>query len=337
MSSAARRWLVVLAVAFQVAAVAAIAVHKELVLHSGQELMVQTAPVDPRDIFRGDYVRLNYLFSSLPLARIDASLTRSGVRKGQAVYLGMQVDGQGVARAGKVYAEPPAGVFLLGRATDDWPFRGFQGSSRPFPESPAPLQLRYGIEQYYLQQGRGHELERLRGGRSDFQRPMLIRLAVADDGEALIRDYAWSRLGVKTEIVHSPPRDAPPEQSGARLRLTVRNLSAAPLTLTMRPDACSFEMVPVGWAPPDAAPLAQRETLCAAQTGEPRVLAPSQDLVVDIDFNAPQWRLLRQGKTVPLGKLPSNYRYRLIYREPLPQGLKTRIASRAFHARGNVD
>jgi hypothetical protein len=59
--------------------------------------------------------------------------------------------------------------------------------------------------------------------------------------------------------------------------------------------------------------------------------------VVDIDFNAPQWRLLRQGKTVPLGKLPSNYRYRLIYREPLPQGLKTRIASRAFHARGNVD
>jgi uncharacterized membrane-anchored protein len=337
MSYSLRRWLVVLAVAFQVVAVAAIAVHKEWLLHSGRELVVQTAPIDPRDIFRGDYVRLDYLFSRLPLARIDASLTRGGVRKGQVVYLGMQVDAQGVARADKVYAEPPAGAFLRGYAASDWPFRGFQGSSRAFPDSPAPLQLRYGIEQYYVQQGRGHELERLRGGRNDFQRPMLVRLAVADDGEALIRGHAWSRLGVKTEIVHSPPRDAPPEQSGARLRLTVRNLSDKPLTLMLRPDACSFEMQPVGWAPRDAAPLARREALCATRAAEPRVLAPSRDLVQEIDFNAPEWRLQRQGKLVPLGKLPSNYRYRLVYREPLPQGLKTRIVSRALHARGNVD
>jgi hypothetical protein len=197
--------------------------------------------------------------------------------------------------------------------------------------------VRYGIEQYYVQQGRGRELERVRGGRNDFQRPMLVHLAVADDGEALIRGFRWSRLGVKTEIVESPPRDAPPERSGARLRVTVRNLSDAPLTLPMRPDACSFELLPVAWAPRDAAPVAKREALCAARTAAPHELAPGQDLVVDIDFNAPEWRLSRQGKEVPLGKLPSNYRYRLVYREPLPQGVKTRIVSRAFHARGNVD
>src|SRR3989344_3670842 len=43
---------------------------KESVLRGGQEVLLQTVPVDPRDIFRGDYVTLRYEISTLDQADV---------------------------------------------------------------------------------------------------------------------------------------------------------------------------------------------------------------------------------------------------------------------------
>src|SRR5512142_2691329 len=56
-------WLVV---ALQVVAVLAFAGVKEYALAGGDEIVLATVPVDPRDLFRGDYVTLRYEISTIP-------------------------------------------------------------------------------------------------------------------------------------------------------------------------------------------------------------------------------------------------------------------------------
>ena len=41
------------------------------ILRDGQEIVLKVEPVDPRDLLRGDYVRLGYEISSIPVSRIS--------------------------------------------------------------------------------------------------------------------------------------------------------------------------------------------------------------------------------------------------------------------------
>lgn len=338
-----RKLLILLAVLLQIGAVAALALHKEWVLNSGRDLWVQTAPVDPRDIFRGDYVRLDYLFSRLRKDQIDPALRDRGLRKGEEVFLAMRIDESGVAEALRLQLEKPDFPYLSGRVNREWPYRGYhrqRDSGKPVKQErfSVPVQLRYGIERYYVEQGRGHELEAIRGRRDDFQRAMLVELAVPERGQALIRGYRWSNLGIKTEILQQPERDAQDEGASIRLRLRLRNEGDQGLQFLLKPQGCSFELVPAGLAPADADILLEdRDAYCAEQKPEAHRLQPDQTLDIDFDFNKPHWWATQAGKKVPLGRLNWNYRWRLVYREGPVPGLRGRIVSRAFHGRGNLD
>jgi uncharacterized membrane-anchored protein len=37
----------------------------------GEEIFIKTKPLDPRDIFRGDYVQLNYEINDINLEKLD--------------------------------------------------------------------------------------------------------------------------------------------------------------------------------------------------------------------------------------------------------------------------
>jgi uncharacterized membrane-anchored protein len=54
-------------VALQALSLAGMIGYKPLILESGQTITLETAPRDPRDPMRGDFVRLNYLISNLDL------------------------------------------------------------------------------------------------------------------------------------------------------------------------------------------------------------------------------------------------------------------------------
>jgi uncharacterized membrane-anchored protein len=41
-------------------------------LNLGEEILLKTAPVDPRDIFRGDYVNLRYDISTIDIVNISS-------------------------------------------------------------------------------------------------------------------------------------------------------------------------------------------------------------------------------------------------------------------------
>jgi len=329
-----RRWAVLLAVLLQIGAVAAIVVDKEWTLHRGRELVVQTAPIDPRDIFRGDYVRLDYLFSRIPAGRVDPALLHGGLRKGERLWLAMRPASGGVAVAARVQRQKPEFPYLRGRVVADWPMKKTPGDGQ-VTES---LRLDFGIGRYYVEQGRGRVLEQIRGRRDDFQRAMRVRLAVAGNGEALIRDFDWADLSVRTSILSTPEADAPDERASAVIRLSLRNETDHPVTLGLRPDGCSFDLIPAGaFSGPVELMTEERSAFCVGREPVPYRLEPQGILDIDIDFNQPEWWATVDGELKPLGRLPWPYRWRLVYREPLPAGLRGRILSRAFHPGGQVD
>ena len=54
------------AIAFQMFVLVGMVVNAALPLWTGTEIRVRTLPVDPRSLFRGNYVRLAYALGTLP-------------------------------------------------------------------------------------------------------------------------------------------------------------------------------------------------------------------------------------------------------------------------------
>jgi len=332
--------LIGLAIAFQIGVVATMAISREWVLANGTPYTFQTAPIDPRDIFRGDYVRLNYLFSVLPVERIDEAIIEHGLRKGQKVYLSLVLDPNGIAQGKRLYLSPPkAGPYLLGRSQQVWPYQYYRQMS---PEKRkkiylGPVSVKYGIEQYYVEQGSGRDIEEIRGSRSGFQVPMLIHTRVSGSGEAVIDGYEWANIAVKTEIARSPKRDAPDEEASAVMRMSLKNRSDAPVTLPLKPGNCSFKLIATQYTPEGATAFAGTRSECAEAKSVPVTLEPNEVYEVNFDLNRPIWRVQYKDKLTPPGKLPWHYRYRIAYQEKPVAGVKGVILSRAFHGRGRVD
>ncbi len=119
-------------------------------LRTGREIVLPIVPVDPRDLFKGDYVRLAYPVSTLPVDMPDAK----GKGANTPVYITLQPAADGswsVAAASSTYpAQVAAGhVVLRGiREFETW-------------RNTAPVRVRYGLERYYVPEGTGPALEKL--------------------------------------------------------------------------------------------------------------------------------------------------------------------------------
>ncbi len=111
-------------------------------LWTGREIRVETIPVDPRSVFRGNYARLNYAFSTLPEGALGEP-TRH-LRVGEVVYVSLQQDEEQVYEfAGASLDRPADGVFLRGRMTHTTP----------------PYRVTYGIEAFFAPKDTAVKLE----------------------------------------------------------------------------------------------------------------------------------------------------------------------------------
>ncbi len=61
------RWKFIFFVLLQVALLVGIIAYRQYWVATGEKILLRTAPVDPRDIFRGDYISLRYDISTLDL------------------------------------------------------------------------------------------------------------------------------------------------------------------------------------------------------------------------------------------------------------------------------
>ena len=137
----------------------------EMVPHvSGTTIRVTTVPVDPRDLFRGDYVILRYEFSnSNSIPGYDAPHNINV----KTVYVSMQQDGTLWKAVGISQAKPKEGVFLRGTVKHG--------------------RIEYGIESYYVQEGKGKPIENAMRNREDSQ-SVIVELVVAPNGKASIKE-----------------------------------------------------------------------------------------------------------------------------------------------------
>lgn len=135
-------------------------------LVTGQTVLVRVEPVDPRDLFRGDYVILSYDFSrTSPEAIEGLSAKERGIWKkleGRPVYVTLVPDSNGVHhRAEKVtLVKPESGLFIKGHMER-------YGS------------MKFGIESYFVEEGTGRVYEQ-----AIRDRKLTAELAVTSSGDA---------------------------------------------------------------------------------------------------------------------------------------------------------
>lgn len=97
----------------QLAVLVNMVVLANLPLWRGQEIRLATVPIDPRSLFRGDYVVLGYEISNIPKRGFADP---DNLRHGEPVYVRLWEDKTGVHRYfGAGLEVPREGPFLRGR------------------------------------------------------------------------------------------------------------------------------------------------------------------------------------------------------------------------------
>lgn len=143
-------------------------------LANGREITLDVTPVDPRSLFRGDYVILNYR----AISRLDGTLLNEVPKEQQLLFVTLRQEPAGawspVAASIAKPGRPAAGdIVLKGRVRDVWQASGDQ---------PLKLRMHYGIESYFVPEGAGLDLEkRIREGE------LKVILAVGPSGESAIK------------------------------------------------------------------------------------------------------------------------------------------------------
>ncbi len=151
MAAVAALWFVVLG---------SMIVSNEIGLRTGREVLLKTVPVDPRDLFRGDYVVLSY-----DISRIDTRVP-DAFSLGAPIYVLLGLEGPYSVVSGIQHQPPKDGLFLKGQVQE------VNGTT---------VRVQYGIESYFVPEGQGRRLERLRDHRLD------VRASVDRTGTARIK------------------------------------------------------------------------------------------------------------------------------------------------------
>lgn len=145
-----KAFLVVLAL--QVALLVGLVAQQELRLASGRTILLETAPVDPRDLLRGDYVILNYKITTLPRS-LFSSQPSSLLEPGTPVFVLLEKRDT-FHEAVSASVTPPdradQGLMIQGKVRHSW-----GGGADP------SVQVDYGLERFYVREGTGNPTGKL--------------------------------------------------------------------------------------------------------------------------------------------------------------------------------
>jgi len=156
--------LVGAAIVVQVLILIGMVVSAALPLLMGTDITVRTRPVDPRDLFRGNYAQLSYDFSRIPLQELASMVP---LRTGEVVYVSLQQGRDGLHEfAAASLEKPDIGLFLRGRV--EYVTEG-------------QMSVLYGIEAFFAPKDTALALEQTLRERA------VATLAVSGSGRARIR------------------------------------------------------------------------------------------------------------------------------------------------------
>jgi len=209
-------------------------------VETGEKIMLRVSPVDPRDLFRGDYVSLAYEISSLDLDRLSV---KEGFRPKEKVYVILEKEPDGTWKAAGLAKSLPSGKkFIQGTVEFEkkdslrWEItlKDDRGNLHPLSprrwverqpggrmtfcldprgqvtsftkEDPARkdscrggpsvtgvitdikttpfrlLQVEYGIDSFFVQEGKGRDIESGRAGQD-----LKVEAVLRKDGKAMLK------------------------------------------------------------------------------------------------------------------------------------------------------
>ncbi len=141
---------ILIVVALQTIALVWMIADRQQMLNSSRVVTLKIVPVDPRDIFRGDYVILNYEISRLDVKTVEGE---DKFAPGDTAYVALRQEGAhwkaaSISHAPQASAQDIAVIRATVRYMDD-----------PSDTGPVNVNLDYGIESYFVPQGTGHVIE----------------------------------------------------------------------------------------------------------------------------------------------------------------------------------
>lgn len=193
--AASRLWFAAIVVAaLQTAVLGYMVGERAWGLRSGVEVILKTAPVDPRDLLRGDYVILNYDISRVPVSTLVGGPPKESLsNQVLSVRLKKQDDGYwGIAESSFGTLEPKPDTVILKSLPFDYVSYGDSAET-----SQAVIAVSYGIERYYVPEGQGHDIE---SARNDNR--VAIAARVSSDGVAHIRSLLLDGKSVYEEPLY---------------------------------------------------------------------------------------------------------------------------------------
>ncbi|HLD99499.1 MAG TPA: GDYXXLXY domain-containing protein [Bdellovibrionota bacterium] len=316
------------AIGLQIAVLLGMAAEREYIRETGRIVFLQTLPVDPRDYFRGDYVRLNYEFSQVNKESAHEAFGSEPVKKGTRIYAVLAQNPEGVAEVVRIAKKKPEnGLFIAGRISHPWGLRhGFN-----------EMNVLYGIESYYVQQGRGKTIEE-KMSPGPIRHSLEVEVALGKNGTAVLRGHRWGPFATELKILESAapvsagrPVESNTVRSGRlspKLRFSIVNVGSEPRALVIPPDLCSLRLVAIRY---DGEKVFGPPGECKTGPEDVHLLAPSERKDIEIDLAESRWHVPGAGgQKAEIGASDRLQRYRILYRSPIGAVWQGKLASQPF-------
>lgn len=123
----------------------------------GEEVKLETRYYDPKDPFRGDYIRLGYLNERIPFELLDDTIPKVDIRDqldGKTLFVSLVKSGEYYV-VSSVGLEKPDGIFL--RAEFEW-VDGFYDETTDSYEEDSII-VDFNLDRLYIPEGTGTALE----------------------------------------------------------------------------------------------------------------------------------------------------------------------------------
>jgi len=141
---------------------------QERALRSGQIILLETRPVDPRDLLRGDYITLGYKIGDVSANVFTPPLTVS-LASGRTIYVAL-------ARRGEFHEVVRASLEPLPATDGEIVVKGRNDVPRWRSSPTNSIHVVYGLERYYVREGTGNPRGKL-----------TVQAAVPASGNAVIK------------------------------------------------------------------------------------------------------------------------------------------------------
>lgn len=129
----------------------ALVLFHEKVFLTGQTIGLKVHPIDPSDLLRGQYVRLEYDISKIPVRKIEGFK----VKGGDNVYITLKAASDGVYTVKSVHTTRPKKdeLYIAGKVR-------YVGWNSKLGKDYRDLNINYGIENYFTNQKEAKRLEK---------------------------------------------------------------------------------------------------------------------------------------------------------------------------------